>query len=62
MMSRLPPATFTILVMTAEDANRLSRAGAIGVILKPFEPTEFRRVIADILNATVRRSRSDNPS
>ncbi len=41
---------------TAEDANRLSRAGSIGVILKPFEPTEFRRVIAEILNATVGRS------
>ena len=41
---------------TAEDANKLSGAGSVGFILKPFEPTEFRRLIADILNATAGRS------
>jgi putative two-component system response regulator len=34
---------------TAEDANTLSRAGSVGFILKPIEPTEFLRLIADIL-------------
>ena len=41
---------------TAEDANKLSRAGSVGFILKPFEPAEFLRLITDILNATVDRS------
>ena len=41
---------------TAEDANKLSRAGSVGFILKPFEPAEFLRLITDILNATVGRS------
>jgi CheY-like chemotaxis protein len=46
---------------TAGDASRLSRAGSVGFILKPFEPTEFLRLIADILKATVgsRQRRSD---
>ena len=42
---------------TAEDANRLSRAGSVGFILKPFEPAEFLRLVTGILNATVGRSR-----
>ena len=41
---------------TAEDANKLSRAGSVGFILKPFEPAEFLRLITDILNAKVGRS------
>ncbi len=41
---------------TAEDAKRLSRAGSVGFILKPFEPAEFLRLITNILNATVGRS------
>ena len=32
---------------TAGDASRLSRAGSVGFIFKPFEPTEFLRLIAD---------------
>jgi two-component system phosphate regulon response regulator PhoB len=43
---------------TAEHANQLSRAGCIGFIPKPFEPTGFLRLVTDILNATVGRSRS----
>ena len=42
---------------TAEHANELSRAGCIGFIPKPFEPTEFLRLVADTLNATVGRRR-----
>src|SRR5258705_2249877 len=42
---------------TAADANQLSRARAVGVILKPFEPTEFLRMIAGFLNAIVGRRR-----
>ena len=45
---------------TAEDANKLSRAGSVGVILKPFEPAEFLRLITDILNQTVGRRRSED--
>ena len=45
---------------SAEDANKLSRAGSVGVILKPFEPTEFLRLITDILNQTVGRRRSED--
>ena len=41
---------------TAEDAKRLSRAGSVGFILKPFEPAEFLRLITNILNATLGRS------
>jgi CheY-like chemotaxis protein len=44
---------------TAEDANRLSRAGSVGVILKPFEPNEFLRAIASILKTAVGRRRSE---
>lgn len=42
---------------TAEHAKELSRAGCIGFIPKPFEPTEFLRVVAELLNETVGRSR-----
>ena len=45
---------------TAEDANKLSRAGSIGVILKPFESGEFLRFVADVLNATVGRRRIED--
>ena len=45
---------------TAADANRMSRAGTVGVILKPFEPREFLRFIAEVLNATVGRHRSED--
>jgi DNA-binding response OmpR family regulator len=34
---------------TAADAKKLSQAGSVASILKPFEPSEFLRVIADIL-------------
>ena len=37
---------------TAEDAKQLSRAGCVAFIPKPFEPTDFLRLIVDILNAT----------
>ena len=42
---------------TAQDANKLSRAGSVAVILKPFDPKEFLRTIAGILNTTVGRRR-----
>jgi len=45
---------------TAADANRMSRAGTVGVILKPFGPREFLRFIAEVLNATVGRHRSED--
>ena len=41
----------------AAGANRLSLAGSIGFIPKPFEPREFLRLIAGILKATIGRSR-----
>jgi CheY-like chemotaxis protein len=40
----------------AEHANALSRAGCVGFIPKPFEPTEFLRLVDDLLRATVGRS------
>jgi len=45
---------------TAEDANKLRRAGSIAVILKPFEPTDFLHTIAGVLNTTVGRRRSES--
>jgi two-component system, cell cycle response regulator DivK len=42
---------------TAEHANALSRAGCIGFIPKPFEPTEFLRLVDDLLKATAGRRR-----
>ena len=45
---------------TAEDANKLSRAGSVGVILKPFQPREFLHFIAEVLNATVGRRRTED--
>jgi CheY-like chemotaxis protein len=56
---RIPVVTLTS--GTAEDANKLSRAGSVGFILKPFEPTEFLRLVAGFLDATVGRRRSENP-
>jgi CheY-like chemotaxis protein len=41
----------------AEEANALSRAGCVAFIPKPFDPDEFRRVVAGIVNATVERAR-----
>ena len=46
---------------SAAEANELGRAGCIGFIPKPFDPPEFRRLIADILKATVGRNRRKNP-
>jgi CheY-like chemotaxis protein len=42
---------------TAEHANALSRAGCIGFIPKPFEPTEFLRLVDDLLKTTAGRRR-----
>jgi CheY-like chemotaxis protein len=57
---RIPVVAVT--VASAEHADALSRAGCVGVIAKPFEPTKFLRLVEDILNATVGRSpgRSDS--
>ena len=46
---------------TASDTKKLSQAGSVASILKPFEPSEFLRVIADILNATVGRGLASSP-
>jgi CheY-like chemotaxis protein len=46
---------------TSDHANRLSQAGSIAFIPKPFRPEEFLRVVGDILDATVRRSRRGEP-
>ena len=46
----------TLTSGTAEEANKLSRAGSVGFILKPFEPAEFLHTVGEILNATVGRS------
>ena len=46
----------------AEDANELSRAGCVAFIPKPFEAREFLRLVAEILNETVGRSRRSNDS
>jgi CheY-like chemotaxis protein len=42
---------------TSEEANKLSHAGCLAFIPKPFEPTELRRLIAEVLRETVIRSR-----
>jgi CheY-like chemotaxis protein len=42
---------------TAEDASELSRAGCLAFIPKQFEPREFLRLIADVLNERVGRGR-----
>lgn len=47
---------------TAEHANELSRAGCLGFIPKPFAPTEFLRLVAEILDETVGRSRGRGDS
>jgi putative two-component system response regulator len=49
-----------VVAMTSANAavaNELGRAGCVGFIPKPFDPSEFRQLIADILNETVRRTR-----
>jgi len=48
----------------AEEANKLSRAGCLAFIPKPFDPEEFRRLVAQLLNETVVRDRrvSDPPT
>jgi CheY-like chemotaxis protein len=58
--SRIPLVAMT--AATAELANELTRAGCIGFIPKPFEPTEFRRLVADLLKATVGRTRRGKSS
>jgi len=40
-----------------EDVHKLSLAGAVAFIPKPFDPAEFRRLIADILSVTTGRTR-----
>jgi len=52
---RIPVVALT--AATAEQANELSRAGCIGFIPKPFDPTEFVRLVADFLSTTMGRSR-----
>jgi|SRR6266850_1012982 len=42
---------------SAEDANKLSLAGCLAFIPKPFDATELRRLIAEVLKETVVRSR-----
>jgi CheY-like chemotaxis protein len=41
---------------TAEHANALSRAGAVAFIPKPFEPTEFLRLLDELFKATAGRN------
>jgi CheY-like chemotaxis protein len=42
---------------TAQIANELIRAGCVAFIPKPFEPSEFLALVAEILNETAGRSR-----
>jgi hypothetical protein len=42
-----------IIPGTEADAKKLSRASSLASILKPLDPKEFLRLIADILNTTV---------
>ena len=53
--SRVPIVAMTSA--SAEEANELTRAGCIAFIPKPFDPIEFRGLIAGIIRATVPRSR-----
>lgn len=53
--SRIPIVALT--AATAIVANELTQAGCIGFIPKPFEPSEFRQLITEFLNATVGRTR-----
>jgi CheY-like chemotaxis protein len=48
---RIPIVAMTAAL--AEEANALSRAGCIAFIPKPFNPTEFRRLIADLVRVTI---------
>src|SRR2546422_11185075 len=41
----------------ADEANKLSQAGCLAFIPKPFDPDEFRRLVAEVLHATVVRGR-----
>ena len=56
-----------VVAMTSsggDDANKLGRAGCVAFIPKPFEPVEFRRLVAEVLNETVVRGRrvGDQPT
>jgi two-component system cell cycle response regulator DivK len=42
---------------TAEHANALSRVGAVAFIPKPFEPTEFLRLVDELLKMTAGKGR-----
>jgi len=55
LTQRIPVIALT--VASAEYANELSRAGCVGFIPKPFEPSDFLRVIAEVVGATVGRRR-----
>jgi two-component system, cell cycle response regulator DivK len=41
----------------ADEANKLSQAGCLAFIPKPFDPDEFRRLVAEVLHETVVRGR-----
>jgi CheY-like chemotaxis protein len=56
---RIPIVALT--AASAEEANELARAGCIAFIPKPFDPTEFRRLIADLIRLTI-ALRHDPPS
>jgi CheY-like chemotaxis protein len=52
-----------IVAMTSaigEEASELTRAGCIAFIPKPFNPTEFRRLIADLVRVTIARRHHDS--
>ena len=52
-----------IVAMTSaigEEASKLTRAGCIAFIPKPFNPTEFRRLIADLIRVTIARRHHDS--
>jgi CheY-like chemotaxis protein len=58
---RIPVVALTSA--TAEYANELSRAGCVAFIPKPFEASEFLRVVSEVLDATIgRRRRHRDPS
>ena len=53
--SRVPIVAMTSA--SAHEANELTLAGCIAFIPKPFDPTEFRRLVAGIIAVTVSRTR-----
>jgi len=50
-------AIVALISAGADEANKLSQAGCLAFIPKPFDPDEFRRLVAEVLQETGVRDR-----